>query len=319
MDLLKNLKEQVNSQQSETEKEESQTQAQVQQNDEKSNLSNKSKLTNQNKKEVQINYFQSPAFNNTILNSLASIKPMTLQDNSKAFVIGICGGVSAGKSIITNLIYNSLKTHNLSVANLIQSSFYKQIPQNDQNQNKDEQKKNYNYDEPDAIDWVHFKEALTTLIDKKPFNAPVYDMKLEQYSKETQNYRTADVIIVEGTLIFSQEPIRELFNLKLFLDTDEDVRLSRRIYKDVCIRGKDIENVVQRYLKYTKIGFEKYTLPSKKYADIIIPNYGGGYSSSYQEEILAGFGSLDNAALEVIINQIVTRGVEQKVKQGQQN
>lgn len=139
-------------------------------------------------------------------------------------------------------------------------------------------------------------------------------MVQEQRSKETQNYRTADVIIVDGTFIFSQESVRNLFDLKIFLDTDEDIRLSRRIYKDVCIRGKDIEKVVHRYLKHTKIGFEKYTLPSKKYADIIIPNYGGGYSASFQEEMLAGFGSLDNAALEVIINQIVAKRGELKEK-----
>ena len=104
------------------------------------------------------------------------------------------------------------------------------------------------------------------------------DEKREEIKK---TLKTADVIILEGTLIFTNPGIRNLIDLKIFLDTDEDIRLSRKVYRDVCLRNKNLNDVLDKYLKYIKKGFDKYTLPSKKYADIIIPDFGGGYSSDF--------------------------------------
>ena len=104
------------------------------------------------------------------------------------------------------------------------------------------------------------------------------DEKREEIKK---TLKTADVIILEGTLIFTNPGIRNLIDLKIFLDTDEDIRLSRKVYSDVCLRNKNLNDVLDKYLKYIKKGFDKYTLPSKKYADIIIPDFGGGYSSDF--------------------------------------
>ena len=113
--------------------------------------------------------------------------------------------------------------------------------------------------------------------------------------------KTADVIILEGTLIFTNPGIRNLIDLKIFLDTDEDIRLSRKVYRDVCLRNKNLNDVLDKYLKYIKKGFDKYTLPSKKYADIIIPDFGGGYSSDFVD-LGAGFSTLESAALDLVTN-----------------
>ena len=85
-------------------------------------------------------------------------------------------------------------------------------------------------------------------------------------------------------MIFSNPEVRERLDLKIFLDTDDDIRLSRKVYKDVYLRKKTLRSVIEKYLKQCKTGFEKYTLPFKKYADIIIPNYGEGYSTEFNKK-----------------------------------
>ena len=111
--------------------------------------------------------------------------------------------------------------------------------------------------------------------------------------------------MVDGTLIFYETKMNSIFDLKIFLDTDDDIRLSRRIYKDVCIRKKSLNSAVDKYLKQCKKGYDKYTLPSKKYADIIIPNYGEGYSTVYKDDAFAGFSNLEgNFAIDLVLNQI---------------
>ncbi|EGR31383.1 uridine-cytidine kinase 1, putative, partial [Ichthyophthirius multifiliis] len=119
---------------------------------------------------------------------------MTLQqDNNKAFCIGVCGGSSAGKSIISNLISQSLKEFKLVVASLKQTDFYKNPPKN----NKNDVLKEYNFDQPDAVDWKHMKESLETLIQRKDIHIPQYDINQQERKSETQLMKKADVIVVE--------------------------------------------------------------------------------------------------------------------------
>ena len=132
------------------------------------------------------------------------------------------------------------------------------------------------YDDPANIEWEVFHAALKSVMNRKPFTIPIYCKDQEERKKETFYLEPSDLIIVEGMHVFYDKTIRESCDLKLFLDTDEDVRLSRRVFKDVVVRKKNVSEVIDRYLNFIKPGFEKYVLPSKKYADIIIPNYGGG-------------------------------------------
>lgn len=141
---------------------------------------------------------------------------------------------------------------------------------------KKEEVKIMDYDDPANIEWEVFHAALKSLMNRKPFSIPIYCKDQEERKKETMNLEPSDLIIVEGMHVFYDKTIRESCDLKLFLDTDEDVRLSRRVFKDVVVRKKNVSEVIDRYLNFIKPGFEKYVLPSKKYADIIIPNYGGG-------------------------------------------
>ena len=256
-------------------------------------------------------YFQSPTLNRAFGEFMAmNLKDLreesaekTFLVEIKPFVMGICGGTSAGKSQIVKMIVKSLnKRKNADkVTFLSEENFYKSREHN-------HEEKEIDFDHPTNIDWEMFTNALNALINRQKFEIPLFDMKSENRKKETKLLEPSDLIIVEGRLVFYDESIRSKCNLKIFLDTDEDVRLSRRIYKDVVTRKKKVEDVIDRYLKYVKPDFEKYVLPSKKYADIIIPNYGGGFSNEMPEDggdhDEIGFSHFDHAAVGLIIDQV---------------
>ena len=260
-------------------------------------------------------FFQSPTLNRAF-GDFMHINIKTLRDEKtpttteevheceiKPFVMGICGGTSAGKSQIVKMIVRSLnKRKNIEkVTFLSEENFFKSKSQHNQEESE------IDFDHPNNIDWEMFKKALNALLDRKKFEIPLFDMKSENRKKETKLLEPADLIIVEGRLVFYDENIRAKCDLKIFLDTDEDIRLSRRVYKDVLVRKKDVGDVIDRYLKHIKPDFEKFVLPSKKYADIIIPNYGGGFSNEVPEDggvDEIGFDHFDHAAVGLIIDQV---------------
>ena len=142
---------------------------------------------------------------------------------------------------------------------------------------------------------------------KESFDIPIYDLMKEKREPEKKKIQPSPIVIIDGVLVFNDPYIRDKCNLKIYLDTDEDVRLSRKVYRDVCIRKKPVEDVVFKYLRFTKVAFSKFTLPTKQYADIIIPNYGGGFSTSsqiFENEDHAGFLNCDHPALNMIIAQL---------------
>mmetsp|Transcript_26717 Transcript_26717/g.23675 ORF Transcript_26717/g.23675 Transcript_26717/m.23675 type:complete len:145 (-) Transcript_26717:186-620(-) len=112
------------------------------------------------------------------------------------------------------------------------------------------------------------------LVSRKPFKTPIYDFKLHKRGVRTEELWPNPIIIVEGLLILHFEGIRKRCDLKLFLDTDDDVRLSRRILKDVARLGRNVNDVVDRYRKFVKPCHDRYVLPSRKYADMILPSFG---------------------------------------------
>jgi uridine kinase len=136
----------------------------------------------------------------------------------------------------------------------------------------------YNFDHPDAFDTEELLSCLENMLHCQPVQIPVYDFKRHRRSSETfRKVNAADVIIMEGILVFHDSRVRDLMNMKIFVDTDADVRLARRIRRDTMERGRDVNGVIEQYAKFVKPAFNDFVLPSKKYADVIIPRGGDNH------------------------------------------
>lgn len=181
-------------------------------------------------------------------------------------LIGIAGGTGSGKS---TLVQEIAAEFNDSVCLLSHDYYYKahdDMPY--------EQRCLLNYDHPSAYDTDMLVEHLQLLKQGLTIHRPVYDFSDHNRAKDVVEVRPAKVIIVEGILIFAEETLRNMFDIKLFVDTDADVRILRRILRDVEERGRTLESVVTQYLTTVKPMHEQFVEPSKKYADIIIPEGG---------------------------------------------
>ena len=181
-------------------------------------------------------------------------------------IIGIAGGTGSGKSTLVQEIAAEFQD---SVCLISHDFYYKahdDMPYEDRCK--------LNYDHPNAYDTDMLVEHLQLLKRGISVHRPVYDFTIHNRAKEVVEVRPAKVIIVEGILIFAEESLREMFDIKLFVDTDADVRILRRILRDVKERGRTLESVVDQYLTTVKPMHEQFVEPSKKYADIIIPEGG---------------------------------------------
>ena len=184
-------------------------------------------------------------------------------------IIGIAGGTGSGKSTLVQEIAAEFKDDSVSL--LSHDYYYKA-----HDDMPFEQRCKLNYDHPNAYDTDMLVEHLQLLKQGLPVHRPVYDFSDHNRAKEVVEVKPAKVIIVEGILIFADETLRDLFDIKLFVDTDADVRILRRILRDVEERGRTLESVVTQYLTTVKPMHEQFVEPSKKYADIIIPE--GGFN-----------------------------------------
>lgn len=181
-------------------------------------------------------------------------------------VIGIAGGTGSGK---TTLMNNIMAQFEGMVTVLSHDNYYKR-----HDELTFEERSGLNYDEPDAIETSLMVEHLKQLRQGRAIDCPVYDFTRHNRSNETIHLEPKPVIIVEGILIFENEPLRNLMDIRLFVDTDADVRLCRRIKRDVNKRGRTLESVLAQYQATVKPMHEKYVEPSKKYANLVIPEGG---------------------------------------------
>ena len=181
-------------------------------------------------------------------------------------VIGIAGGTGSGK---TTLMNNIMAQFEGMVTVLSHDNYYKR-----HDELTFEERSGLNYDEPDAIETSLMVEHLKQLRQGQAIDCPVYDFTRHNRSDETIHLEPKPVIIVEGILIFENEPLRNLMDIRLFVDTDADVRLCRRIKRDVNKRGRTLESVLAQYQATVKPMHEKYVEPSKKYANLVIPEGG---------------------------------------------
>lgn len=183
-------------------------------------------------------------------------------------IIGIAGGTASGKSTIAKQIYNETKKIGSVVLIRIDDYYYGKI-----NVPKAEDG-GVNFDHPDAYDIDLIIQNLEDLINYKAIEKPTYDFFESARKKETEHIEPADVIIVEGIMVFAIERLRKYFDIKLFIDTPDDIRFIRRLKRDMIDRGRSLDSIVNQYFSSVRPMHEAFVEPSKKYADIIIPDGG---------------------------------------------
>ena len=181
-------------------------------------------------------------------------------------VIGIAGGTGSGK---TTLMKNLIEKFGDVVTVLSHDNYYKR-----HDELTYEERCQLNYDEPAALDTSLMVYQLDQLIHGKAIDCPVYDFTQHNRSNDTIHITPHQVILVEGIMIFADADLRKLMDIKIFVDADADVRICRRIKRDVNKRGRSLESVITQYQQTVKPMHEKYVEPSKKYADIVVPQGG---------------------------------------------
>ena len=185
-------------------------------------------------------------------------------------VIGIAGGSGSGKTTVVQAITKQLKEN---VVVIPQDSYYK-----DSSYLPLEERQKVNFDHPDSIDFELLNRQLRELKEGKIIEQPVYSyLTCSRSRTETVTVKPADVIIIEGILIFTCAELRDQMDIKIFVDADDDDRLMRIMARDIMERGKTVETVIQRYSKTVKPMYLQFIEPSKRYADIIIPQ--GGHNT----------------------------------------
>uniref|UniRef100_A0A2P2L860 Uridine kinase n=1 Tax=Rhizophora mucronata TaxID=61149 RepID=A0A2P2L860_RHIMU len=204
--------------------------------------------------------------------SSSPASPFSADSNApnQPFVIGVSGGTASGKTTVCDMIIQQLHDHRVVLVS--QDSFYRGLTPEELVRVHE-----YNFDHPDAFDTEQLLECIEKLRLGQSYHVPIYDFKTHQRRSDSfRQVNASDVIILEGILVFHDQRVRNLMNMKIFVDTDADVRLARRIRRDTVERGRDINSVLEQYAKFVKPAFDDFVLPSKKYADVIIPR--GGYN-----------------------------------------
>jgi uridine kinase len=182
-------------------------------------------------------------------------------------IIGIAGGTGSGKTTVVKNIAKALPPHCVAVVPI--DSYY-----NDTTDMTPEERKAINFDHPDAFDWKLLTEHVKKLKNGEAIEQPTYSYIESNRQKETIHVEPKPVIIIEGIMALHSKKLRDIMDLKIFVDTDSDVRLIRNIRRDVVERGRTVEMVLDRYEKVLKPMHEQFIEPTKKFADLIVP-WGG--------------------------------------------
>ncbi|MBU5595308.1 uridine kinase [Amphibacillus sp. MSJ-3] len=190
-----------------------------------------------------------------------------MNNNEKAIIIGVAGGSGSGKTTVTRAICEQFP--NKSVLVMEQDFYYK-----DQSHLSFEERLKTNYDHPFAFDNDLLIEHLNKLLNQQAIEKPVYDYKQHNRTNKTIHVEPKEVIIVEGVLILEDLRLVEMMDIKVFVDTDPDLRIIRRLYRDINERGRTIDSVIEQYLNVVRPMHLQFVEPTKRYADIIIPEGG---------------------------------------------
>lgn len=187
--------------------------------------------------------------------------------HKQPIIIGITGGSGSGKTTIAHEIYDYFKGDRILI--ITQDSYYRHHPEM-----SIEQRNAINFDHPDAFDTPLLISQLKDLIAGKAIKMPVYDFTTHLRSEQTIDVQPADIIILEGILVLADPVLRSLMDIKIFVDTDDDIRLIRREKRDMAERGRSLESVIEQYLATVKPMYHQFIEPTKRYADIIVPEGG---------------------------------------------
>lgn len=185
-------------------------------------------------------------------------------------IIGVAGGTGSGKSTLVKRLREAFE--NDDVVTLCHDYYYKAHPELTY-----EERTKLNYDHPQAFDTQMMVDHLKVLKNNVPIEHPMYSFVEHNRTSETVSVKPSRVIIVDGILIFENKELRDMMDIKVYVDTDADIRLARRILRDVCERGRTMQSVIDQYITTVKPMHEEFVEPSKKYADVIIPE--GGFNS----------------------------------------
>lgn len=188
---------------------------------------------------------------------------------SRPILIGICGGTGSGKSTVAKAIFESLPQKNISI--IEQDAYYR-----DQTELSFEERVKTNYDHPLAFDTDLLVKHMATLLKGEAIEKPNYNFSNHTRETFTTHIEPKDIIILEGIMILEEKRLRDLMDIKIFVDTDADVRIIRRIVRDIQERGRTLDSVINQYLNTVKPAHEQFIEPTKKFADLIIPE--GGYN-----------------------------------------
>ncbi len=186
----------------------------------------------------------------------------------KPIIIGITGGSGSGKTTIAHEIANQIEANDRIVI-MTQDSYYKDntgLPMSE--------RQKINYDHPNAFDMPLLEVQLNQLLHRKSIEMPTYDFTEHTRSDKTVHINPADIIILEGILVLFNEEIRNLMDIKVYVDTDDDIRFIRRLERDMKERGRSLDSVINQYLTTVKPMYHQFIEPTKRYADIIIPEGG---------------------------------------------
>ena len=182
-------------------------------------------------------------------------------------IIGIAGGTGSGKTTVVKKIVQALPPHYVAVVPL--DSYY-----NDTSDLTDEERRHINFDHPDAFDWKLLVKQIHQLRNGEAIEQPTYSYILSNRLPETVHVEPKPVIIIEGIMTLINKKLRDMMDLKIFVDSASDERLIRNIQRDVVERGRTVDMVINRYLDVLKPMHEQFIEPTKKYADLIIPQGG---------------------------------------------
>ena len=186
---------------------------------------------------------------------------------NKPVIIGVTGGSGSGKTTVSRAIFEQLHGHSLLM--LQEDSYY-----NDQIDMPFEERIKTNYDHPNAFDTELLVKQLKDLLDWKTIEKPIYDYTEHTRSSEVEKVEPKEVIILEGILVLNDPALRDLMDIKIFVDTDDDIRIIRRIQRDIEERGRSLQSVIDQYKSTVKPMYHQFIEPTKRYADIIVPEGG---------------------------------------------
>ncbi|MCC7140464.1 MAG: uridine kinase [Candidatus Eisenbacteria bacterium] len=186
---------------------------------------------------------------------------------SRGVLIGIAGGSASGKTLVAAKIYEALGPDGVAI--LKQDSYYRDLADL-----TPEERARVNFDHPDAFDTPLLLEQVSRLLGGEPIEEPIYDFTRHARSERTRRVLPVSVVILEGILVLAERELRALMDIKVFVDTDSDVRLLRRLRRDIHERGRTVESVLSQYETYVRPMHLEFIEPSKRFADVIIPEGG---------------------------------------------